>query len=386
MKLGNDPQVEKFRAELNAFLDEYAPPAAEATERSTSSAHMPEWTRRWQRTMFDHGWLLPGQPPQYGGRNATPAQVLAHAEELARRRIYHSFNPQGVGIIAASILSFGTQEQKDKWALPILRAEMTAAVGMSEPGAGSDLAGLKTRAILQGDHFVVNGQKVWTSGAHHADLILTFVRTDPDAPKHRGISVLIIPTDTPGVTRRPFPSMTGPGDVDFNEVFFDDAPVPAQNLLGGLNNGWTVAGGSLAHERTMLWVGYAERLADLIRDSPSDGEWYATMQMDLQALKLLGYQQLAAALAGTANPAAVSVLKLFGSEAVQRGSLHALEEHGSASLIHPAFTAPPAHLHLEAFMASWFERYARSFPGTIAGGTSEIHRNVIAERILGLPR
>jgi alkylation response protein AidB-like acyl-CoA dehydrogenase len=233
---------------------------------------------------------------------------------------------------------------------------------------------------------VVNGQKVWTSGAHDADLILTFVRTDPHAPKHRGISALIIATDTPGVTRRPFPSMTGPDEIDFNEVFFDNARVPAENLLGELNNGWSVAGGSLTHERTMLWVSYAERLEDLIRDSPSGNEWYATLQMDLQALKLLGYQQLAAALAGTANPAAVSMLKLLGSEAVQHAARHALQEHGTASLIHPALTAPRAHLHLDAFNASWFERYARSFPGTIAGGTSEIHRNVIAERILGLPR
>lgn len=386
MKLGNDPEVEKFRADLNAFLDEHAPPPQETAERSTSSAHVPAWARRWQRTMFDHGWLLPGQPPEYGGRDASPAQVLAHAEELARRRIYHSFNPQGVGIIAASVLSYGSEEQKKKWALPILRAEMTAAVGMSEPGAGSDLAGLKTRAALDGDHFVVNGQKVWTSGAHDADLILTFVRTDPHAPKHRGISALIIATDTPGVTRRPFPSMTRPDEIDFNEVFFDNARVPAENLLGELNNGWSVAGGSLTHERTMLWVSYAERLEDLIRDSPSGNEWYATLQMDLQALKLLGYQQLAAALAGTANPAAVSMLKLLGSEAVQHAARHAMREHGTASLIHPALTAPRAHLHLDAFNASWFERYARSFPGTIAGGTSEIHRNVIAERILGLPR
>ena len=120
-----------------------------------------------------------------------------HREELSRRRIYHAFNPQGVGIIAASLLSFGTEEQKQRWAVPILRAEITASLGMSEPGAGSDLAGLSTRAVLDGDHFVVNGQKVWTSGAHDADVILAFVRTDPDAAKHKGISALLIPTDTP---------------------------------------------------------------------------------------------------------------------------------------------------------------------------------------------
>jgi alkylation response protein AidB-like acyl-CoA dehydrogenase len=386
VKLGDDPEVEKFRAELNAFLDEYLPPAEEATEQPTSSAHMPEWTRRWQRTMFDHGWLLPGQPPEYGGRNATLPQVLAHAEELSRRRVYHSFNPQGIGIIAASILSFGSEEQKRKWALPLLRAEITGALGMSEPGAGSDLASLRTGAVLDGDHFVVNGQKVWTSGAHHAGVILTFVRTDPEAPKHRGISALLIPTDTPGVTRRPFPNMTRPDDIDFNEVFFDNARVPAANLLGGLHQGWAVANGSLGHERTMLWVSYAERLDDLVRDAPSEGEWYATLQIDLQALRLLGYQQLVGAMNGTASPAAVSVLKLFGSEAVQRGSLRAMESRGEDSLVHPALTAPPTHMALDAFIASWFERYARTFPGTIAGGTSEIHRNIIAERILGLPR
>jgi alkylation response protein AidB-like acyl-CoA dehydrogenase len=386
VKLGHDPAEEKFRSELNAFLDEHLPAAEEATDRPQSSGDLPEWSRRWQRTMFDHGWLLPGQPPEYGGRNATLPQVLAHAEELAKRRVYRSFNPQGVSIIAASILSFGTEEQKKRWALPLLRAEITAALGMSEPGAGSDLAGLRTRADRDGAEFVVNGQKVWTSGAHHADVILTFVRTDQDAPKHRGISALLIPTSTPGVTRRPFASITSLDDVDFNEVFFDNARVPAENLLGPLHQGWTVANGSLGHERTMLWVSFAERLDDLLRDSPSENEWYATVEMDLQALRLMGYQQLAGAMSGTANPAAVSVLKLFGSEAVQHAARHAMEEHGQDSLVHPAVTAPYAHMTLDVFIGSWFDRYARSFPGTIAGGTSEIHRNVIAERILGLPR
>jgi alkylation response protein AidB-like acyl-CoA dehydrogenase len=382
MRLGSNPEVEKFRAEFAAFLDEHLPTAAEARERSRSSSHIPEWSRRWQRTLFDAGWLLPGQPPEYGGRNATLEQVLAHQEELSRRRIYHSFNPQGLGIISASLLTFGTPEQKQKWAIPLLRGEMTASLGMSEPGAGSDLAGLRTRAVLDGDHFVVNGQKVWTSGAHDSDVLLTFVRTDPDAPKHRGISVLLIPTDSEGVTCRPFASMTGPDDVDFNEVFFTDVRVPIQNLIGELDKGWAVANGSLGHERTMLWISYAERLDDLIRDAPSDQDWYASLQLDVQALRLLGYEQLS----GGRHPAEVSLLKLLGSEAVQRANWHALEERGQQGLVHPARTAPPNHLGHDVFSTSWFERYARSAPGTIAGGTSEIHRNIIAERILGLPR
>jgi alkylation response protein AidB-like acyl-CoA dehydrogenase len=381
-KLASNPEIEKFVADYVAFVDEHMPTAEEASERPRSCSHMPEWARRWQRTLFDAGWLLPGNPPEYGGRNATLPQMLAQQEEMSRRGIYHSFNPQGVGIIAASILTFGTEEQKKKWAVPILRAEMTASLGMSEPGAGSDLAGLRTGAVRDGDHFVVNGQKVWTSGAHDADVLLTFVRTDPDAPKHKGISVLLIPTDTEGVVCRPFPSMTREDDIDFNEVFFTDVRVPRENLIGELNNGWTVANGSLGHERTMLWIGYADHLEDLIRDAPSENEWYATLQMDLQALRLLGYEQLS----GGKNPATISMLKMFGSEAIQRATWHALEECGQEALIHPALTAPYNHMDHDAFNQSWFERYSRSFPGTIAGGTSEIHRNIIAERILGLPR
>lgn len=244
---------------------------------------MPDWARRWQRVQFDNGWLLPGNPPEFGGRNATLIQQAVHLEELSKRRIYTAsiLRPRHH---RASILSFGTEEQKQQWAARILRAEITAALGMSEPGAGSDLAGLRTRAVLDGDHFVVNGQKVWTSGAHHADVLLTFVRTDPDAPKHKGISVLLIPTDTPGVVRRPFASIADRDDRDFNEVFFEDVRVPAENLIGELNKGWTVANGSLGHERTLLWLSFADRLEDLVADfeprTVIDRDRYATLVMD----------------------------------------------------------------------------------------------------------
>ncbi|MGC9542120.1 acyl-CoA dehydrogenase family protein [Streptomyces sp. UG1] len=385
MKLADDPDVSRFRAEFSAFLDAHLPAEAEAGERSRSTAHIPDWARRWQRTLFDAGWLLPGRPPEYGGRGATLPQQLAHLEELARRRIYHSFNPQGLGIIAASLITFGTEEQKRRWAVPILRAEMTAALGMSEPEAGSDLASLRSRAVPDQDGFVVNGQKIWTSGAHDADVLLAFVRTDPDAPKHKGLSALLIPTDTEGVVRRPFGSVAAEDDLDFNEVFFTDVRVPRENLVGPLNEGWRVANGSLGHERTLLWLSYAERLEELLRDAADAGagqEWYATLRMDLTALRLLGYRQLGP----DRDPAEISVLKLLGSEAVQNASLHALEAHGTEALAHPARTGPYHHMHHEDFTSSWFERYARSFAGTIAGGTSEIQRNIIAERILGLPR
>ncbi len=161
MQLTFDADVEAFRAEFAAFLEEHLPDDADVVQRARSSSDVPPWARRWQRLLFDHGWLLPGQPPEFGGRNAGVLQQYVHAEELSRRRIYQSFNPQGVGIIAASL-------------------------GMSEPGAGSDLASLRTAAVRDGDHFVVNGQKVWTSGAHDADVLLTFVRTDPTRPSTRG--------------------------------------------------------------------------------------------------------------------------------------------------------------------------------------------------------
>lgn len=390
MQLNFDADVEEFRAEFRAFLDENLPSEAQAAERAGSSADIPQWAREWQRLQFDNGWLLPGNPPEFGGRGAGILEQYVHLEELSKRRIYHSFNPQGLGIIAASLLSFGTEEQKKQWAAPILRAEITAALGMSEPGAGSDLASLRTRADRDGDHFVVNGQKVWTSGAHDADVILTFVRTDPDAPKHQGISVLMIPTDSPGLVRRPFASICADDDLDFNEVFFTDVKVPAENLIGELNKGWSVATGSLGHERNLLWLSFADRLQDLMADfhptTDIDRDHYATLVMDHQALRLLGSAALARAARGEQDVAALSILKLLGSEAVQRSSEEALIAAGPEGLVHPALTSAYNPMDNEAFSSSWFERYARSFAGTIAGGTSEIQRTIVAERVLGLPR
>ncbi|WP_280269705.1 acyl-CoA dehydrogenase family protein [Nocardia wallacei] len=390
MRLTFDSDVEAFRAEFVAFLTEHLPPAADTAERAHSSSDVPQWARRWQRLLFDNGWLVPGNPPEFGGRNASVLQQYVYLEELSKRRIYHSFNPQGVGIVAASLLTFGTEEQKRRWAVPILRAEMTASLGMSEPGAGSDLASLRTRAVRDGDEFVVDGQKVWTSGAHDADVLLTFVRTDPDAPKHRGISVLLIPTDLPGVTRRPFASICSPDDRDFNEVYFEGVRVPAENLVGELNKGWSVANGSLGHERAMLWVSYAERLDDLLRDfrprDAIDGDAFARLVMDSEALRLLGSAALAREARGEQDVPALSILTVLGSSAVQSASEAALNSVGPEAFPHPAQSSEPSPWNLECFAAGWFERYVRSFAGTIAGGTSEIQRTIIAERVLGLPR
>ena len=397
MKLTFDDATERFRQELADWLDENLPDEATARERPTSTAGTPAWARAWQRKMFDAGWLVPGNPPEYGGRNASVVEQFVYLQEIGSRRIQQSFNPQGLTIITPSILGFGTEEQKQEWALPILRAEKTAALGMSEPDAGSDLAGLRTRATIDGDDFVLNGQKVWTSGAHDADVILAFVRTDPDAPKHKGISCVLVPTDTPGVTCRPFGSFVGPHDLDFNEVFFDDARVPMTNLVGPLHDGWRVANGSLGHERAMLWLGFAERIDDLIKhgrnallasggcDDPLVQDWYGNLLIDINALRLLGFRTLAKAVKGV-DATEQSILKLLGSEAAQAGQLHMLESLGPDGLDHTRQTGPPQPFSGEAFNASCFERYLRSFAGTIAGGTSQIQRNIIAERVLGLPR
>jgi alkylation response protein AidB-like acyl-CoA dehydrogenase len=396
VKLKYGAEEEAFRAELVEWLEANAPAKELLAVPRRSSADMPDWARAWQRTLFDHGWLVPGWPPELGGRNATAVQQMIYFEEMNQRAIPRSSNPQGLGIIAPSLLDYGTSEQKDKWLLPTLKAEIAWSLGMSEPGAGSDLASLKTRAVLDGERFVVNGQKVWTSGAHHSDWNMCFVRTDPDAPKHKGISVLIIDMKTPGVEPRPFPELSDPHYTDFNEVFFTDVVVPKENLLGELNQGWALAGGSLAHERAMLWIEYAYNSArgvdNLIalgrqpgpdgRPLAEDGKFradVASVYVDSQALMHMGYRGFSKFLRGRAAPEH-SLLKLFGSETVQKIMLAGVEARGVESLDN---TEPGPRWHRPG---SWITSYLRTFSGTIPGGTSEIQRNIIAERVLGLPR
>jgi alkylation response protein AidB-like acyl-CoA dehydrogenase len=394
MRLSYDEETEAFRVELRGWLEEHAPRPEDSVERRESSAHMPGWARAWQRRLFDAGWLVPGWPPELGGRNATAIQQMVYFEELARCGVTRSANPQGLGIIAPSILDYGNAEQKERYALPTLRGDITWCVGMSEPDAGSDLASLSTTAVVDGDTFVVNGQKVWTSGAHHADYCFCFVRTDPNEPKHRGISVLIIDMKTPGVRCRPLPELTDPDYNDFNEVFFTDAVVPRENLVGELNKGWPMAMGSLAHERGMLWLMNAagldrsfERLLALAAqpDGPLDTEAVfrdrmAALYIDTQALRFMGYRGFAKTAKGETSSEHM-LLKLFGSEVEQQLYLTAVEALGANALDVADDQGPENH-----FAGAWAPKYFRSFSGTIAGGTSEIQRNIIAERVLGLPR
>jgi alkylation response protein AidB-like acyl-CoA dehydrogenase len=387
---------EAFRAELDTWLEANLPAREVLSRPKRSSADLQPWAREWQRTLFDAGWLVPGWPPELGGRNATPVQQMIYFEELARQEIPRSLNPQGLGIIAPSIKDYGTPDQIGRFLLPTLRAEIAWCLGMSEPGSGSDLASLRTRAVLDGDHFVVNGQKVWTSGAHHADWCLCFVRTDPDAPRHKGISALIIDMKTPGVEARPFAELSDPDILDFNEVFFTDALVPAENLLGEVNAGWPITQGSLAHERAMLWIDYAfsvERasraLVELGNETGADGrrlgedevfrDQVASIAIDAQAIRCMGYRGFGKFTAGKSAPEH-SLLKLFGSETVQRAMQIGHDAEGVAGLDTNVMGPPMWRT------GSWGVQWMRSFGGTIPGGTSEIQRNIIAERVLGLPR
>lgn len=396
MRLRYDDADEAFRAELVAWLEANAPARSLIESPRLSSAHLPDWAREWQRTLFDAGWLVPGWAPELGGRNATATQQMIYFEELSRREIPRTLNPQALGIIAPSIRDYGTPEQRERFVLPTLRAEISWCLGMSEPGAGSDLAALSTRAELDGDDFVVNGQKVWTSGAHHSDWCLCFVRTDPEAAKHKGISALIIDMTSPGVECRPFAELSEPDYFDFNEVFLTDVRVPKENLLGGLHQGWPITQGSLAHERSMLWIDYAYNMQRAVRalqelaDRPGphggrlgDDDHYrdtlAAYYVDSVALMAMGYRGFAKFMKGKSS-SEHSLLKLYGSESVQQCLLAATELLGVEAL--DRGQAGPRMWREGA----WLVQYLRSFSGTIPGGTSEIQRNIIAERVLGLPR
>jgi alkylation response protein AidB-like acyl-CoA dehydrogenase len=329
--------------------------------------------------------MIPAYPPELGGRNATPVQTLIYLEEMASRGVARSVHFPGYAIVAPSLLEFGDDGQR-ALAPAAIRGDTVWCIGMSEPGAGSDLASLTTRAVLDGDRFVVNGQKVWTSYAMVAQQCFCYVRTDPDAPKHKGISVLIVDMATPGIDVRPLRHITGA--VDFAEVFFTDVEVPASNLVGPLNGGWRITMGSLAHERGGLWTmnvaGVQRAVDDLLalarrtgqdRDAGVRRELAAAYE-HVASLRALGYKGFASFAQGSSAPEH-SYLKLATSELGK--SLYELGmrlEGPFGASFDPERGAS----------GRWANSFFISFASTIAGGSSEIQRNIIATRILGLPR
>jgi alkylation response protein AidB-like acyl-CoA dehydrogenase len=388
VRLAWSPDDEAFRAELIGFLDAHAPPEAKRGRdfADGEGGVIPDWARQWQATLFDHGWMVPGYPPELGGRNATPVQTLLYLEELAARGIPRSHHFPGYAIVAPSLLEFGTDEQR-ALAPAAVRGDTVWCVGMSEPGAGSDLASLSTRAVLDGDHFVVDGQKVWTSYAMVASKCFCYVRTDPDATKHKGISVVIIDMDTPGIDVRPLRHLTGA--ADFAEVFFTDVVVPRDNLVGALNDGWRITMGSLAHERGGLWIQGVtmarhalDDLLDLARRRGLDADAGVRRRLaegyeQVSSLRALGYKGFASFAQGSSAPEH-SYMKLATSELGKSLYELGMELQGPWGAVTDAERGEQA--------GRWSHSLFVSFASTIAAGSSEIQRNIIAGRVLGLPR
>jgi alkylation response protein AidB-like acyl-CoA dehydrogenase len=386
-------EVEAFRQEFLAWLADNRPTADEmAEEPAVSSAHVPGWASRWTRRMFDAGWLVPGWPPERGGRNAGPVETLVYLEERTKAGIPRTTNPQGLGIVVPSILDYGTDDQIRDYAMTVLRGERSACLGMSEPDAGSDLASLSTRAVLDGDRFVINGQKVWTSGANYADFCFLFCRTDPEAPKHRGISVVLVDMSTPGVTVRPLAEIAKPEHPDLNEVFLSDV----------------VGADGEPRRRDEQRVGHGQRLA-----GPRARHGVAQLRHDARGRR----RRRADRGAGRARPAGSGRAGSRGRRPRRVGDrlgggplpgLPGLRQAGAGRLRTRAGADEGVHQRGQATAGAaggrargrphgrhrpdarerptWIEHYFISFGGTISAGSSEIQRNIIAEKVLGLPR
>lgn len=332
--------------------------------------------RAHQEAAFEAGWLQPTWPRELGGQDLGPVEAMTVRLESAVRAAPKLPNIQGVNVVAPGLRQFATAEQLDRHMLPLLRGSEWWALGMSEPGAGSDFASLRTRAERRGDHFVVNGQKIWTTQAHESRWATLYARTDPEAPKHQGISCLLLDLEAPGVTVRPIRMATETDEV-FCEVFLSDVEVPTTSLLGQENAGWKVAMASLEHERDMIWIMNWVEVWRGLRAVQAHG---ASLDDDLKvelgrrladadALRILGYRGLTATVRGERSPEQ-TILKLLGSEALQQTWELASVAAGSAA---------PADRALA------FERHD-ALAATLYGGTSEVQRNIVGERVLGLPK
>jgi alkylation response protein AidB-like acyl-CoA dehydrogenase len=393
MEYGMGPELEAFRKEVRAFVSQYAPaipPRAgvRSAENESELKALQEWTAR----LYEAGYAGADWPTEYGGRDDRSAEhAIVVGEELARAQVP---GVQGGGVLAAhALIHFGTEEQRRRH-LPEIRAgrELWCQL-FSEPGAGSDLASLRTRAVADGDSYTVNGQKVWTTDGHWAHYGYLLARTDPDAPKHKGISAFILDMSTPGVTVRPLRELTGTSD--FNEVFFDDVSVPSEAMIGSPGQGWRITNATLAHERTSVGAVVVrlrlaiDALTGLAREIRLDGrpaiesdrvrDRIGQFAADVEALSALTYANITRWTRGTERMHDAAMAKLMFSELNLEMARFAVELGGEAGVL---VEGDPNVLEHGRWQDEWL--YARAY--TIAGGTSEIMRNLIAERGLGLPR
>jgi alkylation response protein AidB-like acyl-CoA dehydrogenase len=333
--------------------------------------------RAWQRELFDGGWAGISWPSDYGGREATPAQAAIFAEEQARFAVSAGFVGSTIGMVAPTLLRHGTEAQRVRYLKPLLRADETWCQLFSEPSAGSDLANLSTRADRHGDEFVVNGQKVWTSNAHLCDFAILLARTNPDLPKHRGISFLLLDLRAAGVEIRPLRQITGA--AHFNEVFLTDVRVPVENVVGDIDGGWAPARAVLAHEASVIGGGNAaalgyDALLDLARERRRERDPIVRLRLAhvYTCEQILRYmtQRVHESMRSRGRPEIDgSVMKVFWAEARRERAELGVSLLGAAG----------------ALTDEWPMQLLEQFSGTIGGGTNEVHRTMIGERVLGLP-
>ena len=393
MDLALSPEHEAFRKRVRDWLKANLP--KREPDDSLSEYGNPERVKRlkaWQRALYDAGFVAMGWPKEYGGQGTGVMEQTIVNQELVLGRAPQQIGMMGVQMVGPTLIQFGTDEQKQRYLPRILSAEDIWCQGYSEPGAGSDLASLKTRAELVGDEFIVNGQKVWTSNAQIADWMFCLVRTNPQAPKHRGISSLLIDMQTPGITVRPLIQMTG--DAGFNEVFFDNVRVPRKNLVGELDHGWQVANATLAHERNML--GSTTRTQQMFNGllrvaqtrqrcgkpasaDPVIRQKLAALMIRVEAMKYHSLRQLTDALRGRHPGIAASTNKLDSTELNHDIAALALEVMGNYGLLERS----SAHV---VDRGLWPYEFMFTLGLIIGGGTSQIQKNIISERGLGLPR
>jgi len=389
------PEEERFRLELRQWLSDHLPPGWGTPDYQYPRTYE-EWAairRQWDRALYAGGYAGLSWPTAYGGRGATLIEQVIYFEEIARARAPEELNRAAKLLLGPTIVQHGTEEQKRRFLPRILSGDDIWCQGFSEPNAGSDLASLATRAVRDGDTLVVNGQKIWTSNATVADWIFMLVRTDPSAPKHKGITFLLADMRSPGITIRPIVQMTGSGE--FCETFFDNVRVPLANVLGGQNEGWGVTATALSHERgTLAFHRHAmirvelDELIDLARrlrrggrpviDEPLIRQRLAQCHSELELLRWTLYRNLTRQMQGEPAGAEGSVVKLYWSELYQRIAELALDILGPASQIADGPLAEEG--------GRWQLRFLKSRGDSIHSGTNQIQRNIIGERLLGLPR
>ncbi|MBV9821317.1 MAG: acyl-CoA dehydrogenase family protein [Actinobacteria bacterium] len=380
MRIGDDEDERSFRAELRDWLGANLP--AEGS-RSPGPAEL----RAWSRSLYQAGYAGLTWPAEHGGRGLSPAYQAIYAEESARAGAPDHVNVIGLNMVGPTIVRYGTTEQQARFLPGILSGETIFCQGFSEPDAGSDLAAVRTRAEATPDGYLVNGEKVWSSYAHLADHCLLLVRTDPVSAKHKGLTCLLLDMRAPGVEVCPLRELSG--DTDFNQVVLTDVLVPRDSVLGPVGEGWRVAMTTLAHERGTFGITLTSRLAaeldrlvETVRTLGADRDplvrkEIAELHVQLQGLRFTGYRALAE-LRRTGEPGAESsILKLGWSIANQRLTALALRVLGPEA----ALTGPDAFWN-----GYWQQQQLRSRTNTIEGGTSEILRGIVAERVLGLPR